>query len=387
MPLVTWKPFRGARARLAAEIRDLDEPSPAWGLWACVVSVVLSVGLLLADVVVSNDIRLAGLSGLGLLATALLGTRRQALISAAAVAAVSVAEAVNDPLGRPVLEALSLVTTALFVLATLLISRVRIQREQLLAETRAVANAVQNTLLQPFPLTAGPMKATGFYLAAQQGARVGGDIYEVVDSPYGVRILIGDVQGHGLAALGAAHAVLTAYREAAFHQPDVVRLTEQMESALLRYNAAASVDGADMERFVTATVIQAAPGGRTTTVVCGHVPHYVVAGGRVTEIAMSEPGLPLGLGPLIGVPRTPLDSTVTADCVLVLCTDGVTEARDRQGVFFPLTDTLRELADLPPDELLERLRTALVQHSEGELLADDAAVLLVTAAPGDTAEG
>ncbi|QIQ02564.1 PP2C family protein-serine/threonine phosphatase [Streptomyces liangshanensis] len=378
---MTWGPIRRARARLTAEIRDLDEPSPAYGVWACVLSVVLSLGLLVTDVVVSNDIRLAGLSGLGLLATAMLGTRRQAQIAATAVAAVSIAEAVRTPLGRPVLEALSLITTALFILATLLISRVRIQRERLLAETRAVANAVQNTLLQPFPLTAGALTADGFYLAAQQGARVGGDIYEVVDSPYGVRILIGDVQGHGLAALGAAHAVLTAYREAAFHQPDVVRLTEQMEAALLRYNAAASVDGADMERFVTATVIQARPDGRTTTVVCGHVPHYVVTGGRVSEVAMNEPGLPLGLGPLVGVPRTPLGSTMSPDCVLVLCTDGVTEARDRQGVFFPLPETLQELAGLPPDALLERLRTALLQHSEGELLADDAAVLVVTAAP------
>jgi serine phosphatase RsbU (regulator of sigma subunit) len=381
---VRWRPFRRGRARLTTELRNLDEPSPVYGRRACVASVGLSVALLLGDIFATNNVRLAGLSGLGLLATALLGTRRQVLIAAAVFAAVSIAESVNEPQGRPVLEAVSLVGTLLFVLASLVISRVRLQRERLLAETSAVANAVQNTLLQPLPLNAGHLRATGFYLAAQQGARVGGDIYEVVDSPYGVRLLIGDVQGHGLAALGAAHAVLTAYREAAFHQPDIVRLTEQMEAALLRYNTAASVDGADVERFVTATVIEVRPGGRATTVVCGHVPHYLVADGQVQEVTVGEPGLPLGLGPLIAVPRAALVTTLTAGCLIVLCTDGVTEARNKQGEFFRLGERLQALADLPPEELLADLRESLVQHSEGELLADDAAIILVTEATEGT---
>ena len=90
------------------------------------------------------------------------------------------------------------------------------------------------------------------------------------------------------------------------------------------------------------------------------------------------PSLPLrlmSLGGTSGAERTlPLQ---LGDAVL-LYTDGVTEARDARGDFYPLEE---RVAALPPDggpdgELLDRLRDDLVRHV-GAPLDDDAALLLI----------
>ena len=47
-------------------------------------------------------------------------------------------------------------------------------------------------------------------------ARIGGDLYEAVNTAHGVRLLIGDVRGKGLLAVETAAAMLAAFREAAY---------------------------------------------------------------------------------------------------------------------------------------------------------------------------
>ncbi|MEK8169250.1 SpoIIE family protein phosphatase [Streptomyces sp. M19] len=82
--------------------------------------------------------------------------------------------------------------------------------------------------------------------------------------------MIGDVQGKGLPAIGAGHAVLTSFREAAQHLPDLDTVVTQMEAALIRHNAYADTAGTGPGRFVTALVLQIGPDGRTQVVGCGH---------------------------------------------------------------------------------------------------------------------
>lgn len=57
------------------------------------------------------------------------------------------------------------------------------------------------------------------YLSASSGARVGGDLYEVVTTPECVRLVVGDTKGKGLPAVQSAAAVLGVFREAA-HEED-----------------------------------------------------------------------------------------------------------------------------------------------------------------------
>lgn len=76
-------------------------------------------------------------------------------------------------------------------------SALRIRREQVLAAVRSVAEAAQHALLQPIPATVGPFQVAVRYSAAAAEARIGGDLYALVSTPHGVRLIVGDVRGKG----------------------------------------------------------------------------------------------------------------------------------------------------------------------------------------------
>lgn len=61
---------------------------------------------------------------------------------------------------------------------------------------------------------------------------------------------------------------------------------------------------------------------------------------------------------------------------LLFYTDGVSEARDAAGRFYPLDERAAHLKDPDPETALRSVREDLVEHAEGPL-HDDAAMLLV----------
>ncbi|MEU2789560.1 PP2C family protein-serine/threonine phosphatase [Streptomyces sp. NPDC007100] len=269
--------------------------------------------------------------------------------------------------------------TVLVAVFALALCRTRLDREALLARTSMVADAVQREMLRELPLTAGPLEAYGFYVSAQEGARVGGDIYEAVQTPHGLRLVIGDVQGKGMPAIGAGHEVLASFREAAHYKDTLEAVAERMEQALTRYNVRSAERGGQ-ERFVTALLLEVRGEDRARVLSCGHIPYYLVRGGQVTERSDGEGGLPLGLGPLTGERRQSVAVEPVADDWIVLCTDGVTEARGADGAFYPLADRLARWTHLEPAELADTLRADLERFTGGGT-KDDATVLIVRRSP------
>ena len=128
-----------------------------------------------------------------------------------------------------VLSALVAVT-----LASGLASALRGRRERVLAAVRSVAEAAQHALLQPVPATVGPFQVAVRYSAAAAEARIGGDLYALVPTPYGVRLIVGDVRGKGLPAVGTAALVLGVFREAAYDEPDLLAVVDRIERSLAR---------------------------------------------------------------------------------------------------------------------------------------------------------
>ncbi|MDX3224154.1 PP2C family protein-serine/threonine phosphatase [Streptomyces sp. ME19-01-6] len=265
-------------------------------------------------------------------------------------------------------------TSALAVCGvSLMVCRMRLGREERIKRLRLTAGAAQRLLLRSLPLLTGDVTADGFYEAAEREATVGGDIYEVLWTPYGTRMVIGDVRGKGLPAIGASAAVLTAFRESAFREPDLRTVVERMEEGLLRWENVSARE--PEEEFVTALVAETL--GRDMRVIdCGHVPPFILADGRATEARFEEPGLPLGLADLAPTPRRWQDLKVPSGGRVLLCTDGIIEARSPQAEYYPLAERLGAWAELPTGELLERLHEDLSKHVGG-VLTDDAAVLVV----------
>lgn len=255
------------------------------------------------------------------------------------------------------------------------VCRYRLQRERDLMRARVTLRALQRTLLQALPLRTADVEVHGFYAPAQADALVGGDVYAVVESPYGTRVLIGDVQGKGLDAIQTGAAVLGAFRESGYHLAALPDVADRLDQAVVRHNRRAAEAG-QPERFVTALLAEFAPGGALSLLSCGHLPPLLLHGTRVTEDECPDPGLPLGLTALAGPGRSPWCPDLAEGDLLLLCTDGVPEARDAAGVFYPLADRVAERLPAGPAALVRDLRADLGRYADGRL-GDDAAVLVV----------
>ncbi|WP_330334363.1 serine/threonine-protein phosphatase [Streptomyces sp. NBC_00536] len=255
-------------------------------------------------------------------------------------------------------------------------SHLRLERERTLFQVRLVADAAQQVVLSPLPRHIGGIEIESLYLAAAAEARIGGDFYEVVDTMYGVRLLIGDVRGKGLPAVGAAAAIVNAFREAAYDETDMVDIARRLDASSTRYNAAFPPEG-PMERFATALLVEIPRGaGRVNILNCGHPPPLLLNRGRLRILEPAAPSPLLSLAELIGDHYSVDTFEFAPNDLLLLYTDGVAEARARDGEFFPLAAWMRRQPSTPPRELLAALHRDLVHHSRGRL-DDDIAALAV----------
>ncbi|MFK0256493.1 PP2C family protein-serine/threonine phosphatase [Streptomyces sp. NPDC090445] len=275
----------------------------------------------------------------------------------------------------------------------------RTRQENELNQVRRIATAAQEVLLRPVPDRLGPVRAASLYLAAEKGAQIGGDLYDAVQTRYGVRLIVGDVRGKGLPAVRAAAVVLGAFREAVHYEDDLVEVMNHCGEALRRDAAVAGTAGGDgaLEGFVTAVVVQVRDGPAAEVVNRGHPPPLLLSRGKVSALTPASPMPPLGLEEFITDPPTEADSYPFAPGDrMLLHTDGVIEARDRDNAFFALPEAMEAMPACTGQEFLEGLHQGLVRHTQGSL-ADDVAVILVdrldtepaegTAAEGTTAEG
>ncbi|MCX4767662.1 serine/threonine-protein phosphatase [Streptomyces sp. NBC_01275] len=292
-----------------------------------------------------------GVLGVGLLAVVLGAT-------------LGVRDGVPDAELAAVLSALLTVT-----LASGLASALRGRRERVLAAVRSVAETAQHALLMPVPATVGPFQVAVRYSAAAAEARIGGDLYALMPTPYGVRLIVGDVRGKGLPAVGTAALVLGVFREAAYDEPDLLAVVDRIERSLARNLGA--------DDFVTAVVAGYPRAGQLEVVNCGHAPPLLVRdGGTVVPVDPAHPAPPLGLRALAG--HAPdLQTLPFADGdQLLLYTDGVTEARDHGRAFYPLAEGLARHVSDEPARTLTALHDELLAHVGGRL-HDDAALLLL----------
>ncbi|MEV0787128.1 PP2C family protein-serine/threonine phosphatase [Streptomyces sp. NPDC050423] len=311
-------------------------------------------------------------------AAALCSPRQTALVSAW-VSLVVVAPVVFQPgeriLDRVILTLFAVGFGALAVYGT----RVRVTREGAMVRLRSTAAAMQRQILRPLPLLTDDVLVDGVYEPLQEDKLVGGDIYDVAATAWGTRVLIGDVQGKGLAAIGMAIDVVGAFREAAHREPTVTALVDALEAAVVRHNDYAGQRG-EPERFVTALVLGVDAGTDTQFVGCGHIPPYLLHEGVVTAVGAGEEHVPLGLADLVDEPRTVAWFAFPAGATLLLCTDGLTEARSRDGAFYPLEARFGGRVDITAGRLIGSLVDDVRNFTAG-VQQDDLAVLAVRRAP------
>ncbi|WUH89377.1 serine/threonine-protein phosphatase [Streptomyces sp. NBC_00433] len=272
--------------------------------------------------------------------------------------------------------------TALAVLSALVVflSYVRVRRERELSRARSVAETAQRVLLRPPPRRVGPLGVAWLYLAAEDETQIGGDLFAVVRCDRGLtRVLIGDVRGHGLASIGEASTVMSAFREGAHRCDDLPELVGAVDDSVCRdLDESADAVRDPGEHFVTAMLLDIHDTDHQAEMVnCGHPPALLVHGDEVTALHPRAPAPPLGLGVLSSERGGRTDPfTFEAGDLLLLYTDGVIEARSPTGGMYPLAERVASFPASGPEGLLRRVHRDLMEHV-GERLSDDAALLVI----------
>ncbi|SEP30307.1 SpoIIE family protein phosphatase [Trujillonella endophytica] len=225
---------------------------------------------------------------------------------------------------------------------------------RLYAQQRDLADALQHSMLTAPPEVPG-CRLVVRYVPAAAGAEIGGDWYDAFPQEDGTTVLaIGDVVGHdrhAAAAMGQVRGLLRGISHSSGAPPAEV---------LTRLDRAMA--GLAPEVMATALVARLEhPAGLEPGAVllrwsnAGHPPPLVISPGGAVRMLTTDPELLLGVD--AGVVRSDSCAVLTAGSTLLLYTDGLIERRDRDldAGTAELLAVLREAADLPPEELCDRV--------------------------------
>jgi PAS domain S-box-containing protein len=250
--------------------------------------------------------------------------------------------------------------------------------ERALRESRErfarLALTLEESLLPPELPDIPGVELAATYLSGGPGERLGGDFYDVFERARDDwSIVVGDVCGKGPQA--AALTALTRYtiRAAAIRATRPTSILSVLNDAVLRHHP---------ERFCTAVYARLRPregGIRLTIASGGHpLPLRVDPGGQVEKIG--RPGSLLGVTSDCRLSDTVTD--LAPGVVVVLYTDGVTEARGRRGRYGEdrLVALLAGSAGVDPGTIVRRVEEAVLDFQEGDQ-QDDVALLALRVRP------
>jgi serine phosphatase RsbU (regulator of sigma subunit) len=249
------------------------------------------------------------------------------------------------------------------------------ERDLVAADLRAQENTRLQRGLLPSPLLdTNALGLALFYRPGSERDLLGGDFYDVVETPMGVHLLIGDVSGHGIdeAALGVALRI--AWRALVLAGLSTAEVLRGVEQVLL-------AERNDDERFATVAMVSLDPDRtKAEVVLCGHPLPMLVRDGEVRMLAMEALPMLTMLGDQEIAPAT---VDLGDDWGLLLYTDGLVEGSMTPGSSERLgSDQLaRNLQRLVVDgtsraEFAPLLLTE-AERCHGGPLTDDVAMLLV----------
>ena len=237
-----------------------------------------------------------------------------------------------------------------------------------------LAAEIQWSLLPPITFANETVTVAG---GLEPAYEVAGDSLDYAVDADVARFAVFDGMGHGLASAQLTSLAVAAYRNGRRSGLNLIETAEHIDAAVSEiYQAEAFATGL-LGELDTVT-------GHFEWVSAGHLEPLVLREGRVVKILEVSPMLPFGLGGNFGAPGTAATvgfEQLQPGDLLLLYTDGVTEARSPEGDFFGL-DRLVDLvvrnlaAGLPAPETMRRAIRALLEHQSGDL-SDDATLVLV----------
>jgi serine phosphatase RsbU (regulator of sigma subunit) len=256
----------------------------------------------------------------------------------------------------------------LFGMLAILADIVRSRTQAALDRERTVADTLQRGFLSGWDSLPYLRVGTG-YVSASREAAVGGDLFDVyrLDDNRAL-VLVADVSGKGFTAAVETARVKYSARTLAEDSGDPAVVLHKFNRAFMR-------PGSDPESFVTLFVgILDERDMSLAYASAGHPQAFLRRGLDVQSLDVT--------GPVIGLsPDSTFDGrrvTLTAGDVIVLATDGLTEARNSQGAMIGeegVVQWVRDGGDDPKKIAADLIRR--VERYAGGRIADDLALLVL----------
>jgi serine phosphatase RsbU (regulator of sigma subunit)/PAS domain-containing protein len=257
---------------------------------------------------------------------------------------------------------------------------IAIENSRLYTERTRIAHTLQVKLLpERLPEVPGVMLAAR-YRAAGELNEVGGDFYDVFPrSASEWALVVGDVSGKGAEAAAITALARYTLRAAAMGE-------DAPSAALRRLNDAMIKDGSSQfATVVLAYVSAAAEGGlHVRMALGGHPPPLVLRAGGEIEAPGAFGAL---LGMIEDAPLRDSEFALHPNDLMLLYTDGVTEAGSREAPFGQrgLSALIASLAGRTPEQIVDAVEQAVVAAQPGEPRDDIALLALTVSAEAGTA--
>ncbi|MFJ4902172.1 SpoIIE family protein phosphatase [Streptomyces sp. NPDC088727] len=240
-----------------------------------------------------------------------------------------------------------------------------LQRAQRYDTEAALARGLQDVLL-PHRLPVVEHVATaGRYLAGTQGMDVGGDWYDVIETDERVALVIGDVQGHGVAAAATMGQLRSAVRAFALSGHDPQEVMSGTNRLLIDL---------DPGQFASCCYIVLDPAtGIAQAVRAGHPQPVLRHPDGTAEVLDLSGGIVLGVAPDAAYPVSELHLATGA--MLALYTDGMVE-QSGTDIDVGIERLRRILADFGPAPLTDTADHVIARARQAPDRPDDIALLL-----------
>lgn len=254
---------------------------------------------------------------------------------------------------------------------------------RLYEEQSHAARTLQQSLLPPsLPGIPGVQSAARFRPAASlvgvSGYHLGGDFYDMYQTPAGWAVVVGDVMGKGVEAAELTAMVRYTLRTAA--------MTGEPPSAIVATLNAAMLAQRSDYKFCTLSYgllnpPNETPDGGVRLTLCrgGHPPPLLLRADGTVEEAGTR-GLLVGVEPDPGWSDTLVE--LAGGDSAIFYTDGLTEARNPRARMFGerrLKDLASSCRGLWAEEMADTLERGVLEFQEGEISRDDVAILIIQA--------
>ncbi len=283
---------------------------------------------------------------------------------------------------------------ALAMQAALVVENERLYTAQIESERLRQEVDIGSRIQQSLLFSRVPDRIEGASIAALTlpSQTIDGDFYDIVDhSPKCFDVVVGDVMGKGVpAAILAAGTKTGLFRTLCQIMVDTGRRDiPRVDEIVTSLNAAVALQMISVDSFASLSYARFDLVRNTVTYVdAGHTKTFHLRVRDQQTFLLQGDNLPLGI--LQNEVYHQITHHFEPGDIFVFYSDGITEARNPAGEFFGeyrLYECVRKLAGLPPEDLIQELRSTVVAFSQRDIFEDDLTCVVVSIKPAAAPEG